>query len=83
MCIFACWVQVQLMVTEHMRAVLELDERLKVVKADPVVGQMLGLMSTNEMRGQYVYKCVLRCPNPKTSSSNPEYVWQLWEASVT
>jgi hypothetical protein len=54
------------MVTEHMRAVLELDERLKVVKADPVVGQMLGLMSANEMRGQYVYKCVSLCADSKT-----------------
>lgn len=77
--LFVCWVQVQLMVTEHMRAVLELDERLKVVKADPTVGQMLGLLSTTEMQGQYIYKCVSRCPNPKPRTC----LWQLWEASVT
>lgn len=60
------------MVTEHMRAVLELDERLKVVKADPTVGQMLGLLSTTEMRGQYIYKCVSRCPNTKNKPQNPD-----------
>lgn len=53
---YAVVLQVQLLVTDFMRAVLELDERLKVVKPDPTAGQMMGMMSNAEMRGQYLYK---------------------------
>jgi hypothetical protein len=35
---------------------LELDDKLKVVKPDPAVSQMLGVMSLAEMRGKSLNK---------------------------
>lgn len=39
--------QVQLWNVEHMCGALELDAKLKVVKSDPAVGQMLGLAASD------------------------------------
>lgn len=44
------------MITDFMRVVLELDQRLKVTKTDPIFSQMMGILPTSAMRGQYLYK---------------------------
>lgn len=52
----ACCVQVELVNTDILSGCLELDDKLKVVKPDPAVSQMLGVMSVAEMRGKSLNK---------------------------
>lgn len=52
----ACGVQVELASAEFVTGCLELDERLKVVKPDPAVSQMMGVTSVSEMRGKPLNK---------------------------
>ena len=57
--------QIQLWHAEHIRGALELDARLKVVKSDPAIAQILGL-SASDVNRKLLGRCV--CPHTPVMS---------------